>query len=217
MPPNGNAGLTRSLILKSATHIISQDGLSALTAGRLIQIADISKGGLYHHFRTMSDVEFEVLELLLQNIYIELAASPSPRTVEDFFNLIEQEIFEKFAVNSEFSRALFAFTSVSATNERVKGALSQFMDDLSSLRLKRLQAVSPTISPVILHNAMQLITTVQLGLTCRFFSGVDSISLRNYWKGLRILLVSAINHDEAQGLHDLVGEALPSLNVFGKC
>ena len=53
MCPNGNADLTRSLILKSATEIISTDGLSALTAGRLITQADISKGGLYHHFKTM--------------------------------------------------------------------------------------------------------------------------------------------------------------------
>lgn len=201
MPPNGNAGLTRSLILKSATSIISQDGLEALTAGRLIELAGISKGGLYHHFRTMAEVESEVLERLLQNFIIKLSACDEPDSVDTFFEYVEQEIFENFLVKDESNCALFAFTSAAATNHQIRVMLNKFMEELTQLRLKRLKGVSPNMPPVVLHSAVQLISTLQLGLTARFFSGVDSVSLKNYWQGLRVLLVSAIQQDSSKGLY----------------
>lgn len=201
MPPNGNAGLTRSLILKSATSIISQDGLEALTAGRLIELAGISKGGLYHHFRTMTEVESEVLERLLQNFIIRLSVFEESHSVDAFFEHVEQEIFENFLVKDESNCALFAFTSAAATNLQTRVMLNKFMEDLTLLRLKKLKTVAPNISPVVLHSAAQLISTLQLGLTARFFSGVDSVSLKNYWQSLRVLLISAIHQDSANGLY----------------
>lgn len=198
MCPNGNADLTRSLILNAAITIISKDGLDALTAGRLIDQAGISKGGLYHHFRMMADVESEVLELLTQNLLLKLSAYPAPATKGDFLALIEQELFECFIVNSESARAIFGFLSASANNKRIQVLMRRLMDELSFKRLEQLKAVSPGVAHVTLHNTVQIIATLQMGLMARFFIAEDAVSLKSYWRGCRGML------DDLLGLNEQI-------------
>lgn len=188
MCPNGNADLTRSLILSAAIKIISKDGLDALTAGRLIEEAGISKGGLYHHFRTMMDVETEVLELLTQNLTLKISAYPMPASKAEFLEIVEQELFECFIINSEPARALFGFISASANNKSVQVLLRRLMDEISLQRLQQLQAVSRGVPYATLHNTVQIISTLQMGLMTRFFIAEDVTSLRNYWRGCRGML-----------------------------
>lgn len=196
MCPNGNADLTRSLIINSAVQIISQDGLCALTAGRLINQAGISKGGLYHHFRTMQEVEIEVLERLLQNVTISINAYASPTTRLEFLDHIEREFFEHFVIDSEYSRALYAYISEVANNAKVKILLRSFSDELSLNRQKQLSAVSPALSPAALSNIVQIISTMQMGLMTRFFITDDLTSLKNYWRGCRGVLAELLSIEE---------------------
>lgn len=202
MCPNGNADLTRSLIINSAIQIISQNGLSALTAGRLINQAGISKGGLYHHFRTMQEVEIEVLERLIQNVTISINAYASPTTPSEFMDLIERELFEHFVVDTTDSRALYAFVSEAANNGKVKVLLRRLSDELSFSRRKQLAAVSPALSPATSSNVVQIIATMQMGLMTRFFITDDITSLKNYWRGCRGVLAELLHIEEAHLLED---------------
>ena len=188
MCPNGNADLTRNLILNAAISIISKDGLDALTAGRLIDQAGISKGGLYHHFRTMAEVESEVLELLTQNITLKISSYPTPATKNEFLEIVEQELFECFIVNNEPARALFGFISASANNKTIQVLMRRLMDEISLQRLQQLKAVSPGVAHVTLHNTVQIISTLQMGLMTRFFIAEDVVSLKSYWRGCRGML-----------------------------
>lgn len=188
MCPNGNADLTRNLILNAAISIISKDGLDSLTAGRLINQAGISKGGLYHHFRTMAEVESEVLELLTQNISLKISTYPTPATKNEFLEVVEQELFECFIVNNEPARALFGFISASANNKTIQVLMRRLMDEISLLRLQQLKAVSPGVAHVTLHNTVQIISTLQMGLMTRFFIAEDIVSLKSYWRGCRGML-----------------------------
>lgn len=185
MCPNGNADLTRSLIINSAIQIISQNGLSALTAGRLIDQAGISKGGLYHHFRTMQEVEVEVLERIMQNISLSINAYPSPETPMEFLDLVEQELFSHFVTDSEYARALYAYMSEAANNAKIKVLLRTLTDDLTLHRRQQLTAACPAFAPATLCNVVQVIATMQMGLMARYFISDDITSLKNYWRGCR--------------------------------
>lgn len=195
MCPNGNADLTRSLIVKSAINIISVDGLAALTAGRLIKQARISKGGLYHHFRTMNEVEEEVLEQLSTNLMLEINSYSRPSDLDEYVDLVEKQVFDLFATDSEASRALFGFVSATANRKQIKVTLRKLFDDISVTRFHLLQGLRPAVEPAKLQNVVQVIETFQMGLFCRFFIGEDLISLKNYWKNCR----GAI--EEQLGLH----------------
>ena len=206
MCPNGNADLTRSLILNSAIQIISKDGLSALTAGRLIEQADISKGGLYHHFRTMKEVEAEVLDRLLQNLSLQISAYSKPQSKADFLDLIEKELFECFIVGTDSSRALFAFLSEAVNNNTVQVMLRRMMDDISLQRLQQLMAVSTGVHHATLHNTVQIISTMQMGLMTRYFIAEDITSLKNYWRGCRGVLEELLGMTEEVVIEDNVAE-----------
>lgn len=188
MCPNGNADLTRSLIINSAIQIIGQDGLSALTAGRLIEQAGISKGGLYHHFRTMQEVEIEVLERLLQNLTMEVNGYPDPASHEEFLVSLEKMLFDYLIDNAENSRALFAFMSEAAYNPKVKVLLRNLSDDLLLNWQRQLAILSPAVSAASLNNTAQIISTVHIGLMTRFFITEDQTSLKLYWRGCKGML-----------------------------
>jgi AcrR family transcriptional regulator len=217
MCPNGNADLTRSLIINSAIQIISQGGLSALTAGKLIDQAGISKGGLYHHFRTMQEVEVEVLERLLQNLTMEVNGYPDPKTQEEFLESVEKMMFDYLLKNAENAKALFAFMSEAANNPKVKVLLRTLSDDLVLNWQRQLSILSPAVSTASLNNTAQIISTIHIGLMTRFFITEDQTSLKHYWSGCRGLLegllgVSGSTRYEQTSDKALLGLAVSNIN-----
>lgn len=208
MSPNGNADLTRSLILKSATDIISTDGLAALTAGRLISQAGISKGGLYHHFKTMHQVENEVLERLIENFLIKMSAYPKPELAQGLLDLIEQEVFECFAANERVSRALYAYISEAANNSDVRLLLRKMTDDLAVMRLKQLTDLYPCADTVCLNNAVQVILSIQMGLMARSFLSNDRNSFEHDWRSCKTLFEDLFRAME----HKLFKQNIPDKN-----
>ncbi len=58
----GKGADTRQLILDRAAQLASQVGLEGLTIGRLAGALDLSKSGLFAHFRSKEALQLEVLE-----------------------------------------------------------------------------------------------------------------------------------------------------------
>lgn len=54
--------LTRRAILDEAIHVASRDGLRGLTIGQLAAHTDMSKSGLFAHFRSKESLQLQVLE-----------------------------------------------------------------------------------------------------------------------------------------------------------
>lgn len=54
--------LTRRAILDEAIQVASRDGLRGLTIGQLAEHADMSKSGLFGHFRSKESLQLQVLE-----------------------------------------------------------------------------------------------------------------------------------------------------------
>ncbi|MBZ0163118.1 MAG: TetR/AcrR family transcriptional regulator, partial [Notoacmeibacter sp.] len=53
---------TRATILDEALHMAAELGLEGLTIGELATRADMSKSGLYAHFRSKESLQIAVLE-----------------------------------------------------------------------------------------------------------------------------------------------------------
>lgn len=67
---------TRTAILSTATGLVSQVGLSGLTIGSLAGEMDLSKSGLFAHFRSKETLQIQVLEHAAQS-FIEHVVIPS--------------------------------------------------------------------------------------------------------------------------------------------
>ena len=59
----GKGELTRQVILEHAVGLASQVGLDGLTIGRLADDLDLSKSGLFAHFRSKEALQVQTLEL----------------------------------------------------------------------------------------------------------------------------------------------------------
>ncbi|TCM67358.1 TetR family transcriptional regulator [Acinetobacter calcoaceticus] len=62
----------RDLILAAAMQLALDEGLSAMTARRVAQVAAVSTGQVHHHFQSIADLRAEVfLQLMQQLVEIE--------------------------------------------------------------------------------------------------------------------------------------------------
>ena len=59
---------TREKILASALQILGESGHEGLTSQALIEKAGISKGNLYHHFKTLDEVPVAAFEAILEEL-----------------------------------------------------------------------------------------------------------------------------------------------------
>lgn len=83
-PATRKGEVTKETILDVAKGLASQVGLAGLTIGRLADELDMSKSGLFAHFRSKEALQVEVLESASRD-FIERVISPSlakPRGVE---------------------------------------------------------------------------------------------------------------------------------------
>ncbi len=72
---------TRVAILDEAVHVASQVGFEALSIGRLAEHAEMSKSGLFAHFKSKEQLQLQTLEHARQR-FIDVAIRPalsSPR------------------------------------------------------------------------------------------------------------------------------------------
>jgi AcrR family transcriptional regulator len=72
----GKGELTRRAILERATGLASQLGLEGLTIGRLAQELDLSKSGLFAHFRSKESLQIQLL-LFAAERFIEIVVRPA--------------------------------------------------------------------------------------------------------------------------------------------
>jgi AcrR family transcriptional regulator len=72
----GKGELTRHAVLEHATSLASQVGLEGLTIGRLAEDLDLSKSGLFAHFRSKEALQVQVLDFAIQR-FIDTAVRPA--------------------------------------------------------------------------------------------------------------------------------------------
>lgn len=72
----GKGEETRGAILERAIGLASQVGLEGLTIGRLAEALDLSKSGLFAHFRSKEALELAVLERAAEK-FVEVVVRPA--------------------------------------------------------------------------------------------------------------------------------------------
>lgn len=72
----GKGELTRQAILERATSLASQVGLEGLTIGRLADDLDLSKSGLFAHFRSKEALQVQILDFVAER-FIDNVVRPA--------------------------------------------------------------------------------------------------------------------------------------------
>jgi AcrR family transcriptional regulator len=72
----GKGELTRQAVLEHATSLASQVGLDGLTIGRLAEDLDLSKSGLFAHFRSKEALQVQVLDFAIHR-FVDTVIRPA--------------------------------------------------------------------------------------------------------------------------------------------
>ena len=96
---------TKELIVEAACDLIGESGYHSVTAAALIERAGVSKGGLYHHFRTLDDVIIKAYEKTAWKLFSGLGTS-NPASVGDYLQQVEQVIFQHLLTDKRTLRIM---------------------------------------------------------------------------------------------------------------
>jgi AcrR family transcriptional regulator len=107
---------TRQNILGAAFSIMVEEGPKGLTAGKITRKANISKASLFHHFASVEDVSFSVLESLCERLSNKMSEKRS-KSVADFIYQLGSAIISAPDSNRKVSAAFLYFYQRAAHDE----------------------------------------------------------------------------------------------------
>lgn len=178
------ADKTRQLIVQSALALIAQEGISALTAGNLIQKAGISKGGLYHHFRHMDDVALAALVQLVDELLVDMDLSPAI-TTDQMLDTLEHNIYSLLVSQPGRFRALQSFMSVAMFQELYRREIYRIFSTIQHYLADNLRAFhGKQIAQEYLDAVVQMLSAFVYGLAFQGYVQPDQ-STRGSWVSLR--------------------------------
>jgi AcrR family transcriptional regulator len=138
-PPLSKGARTRDAILRTAASIASVEGLERLTLGRLANELQMSKSGLYAHFRSKVALQLATIEAAREAFIVEVAtpAMSAPEGLrrlralcEAYFSYLEREVFPGGCF----------FVTVQAELNACGGPVRDRVSELGQMWLERLEA-----------------------------------------------------------------------------
>jgi AcrR family transcriptional regulator len=128
---------TRRAILDAAARIGSVDGLEGVTLGRLASELDLSKSGLFAHFRSKEELQLATIEHVRQ-IYVQRVMIPglsAPRGIATLYALLHHYLVlmeeRAFPGGCFFASAMAEYDSrPGAVRDRVAAVQRQWLEAL---------------------------------------------------------------------------------------
>lgn len=184
MSSREDAGKTKQLIVRTALLLVSEQGMSGLTAANLIQRAGISKGGLYHHFKQMDEVAKAALHLLIDEMLEQMTLEPAI-SVEHLLEHLERNVFRAFAGNPAQVKALYSFLAIAMFEQIYRQEMKRFFEQLRIYLRENLQAfLGRKLSQDKLDAVVQVLCTQVYGLAIHQYIH-DEQENRNSWRAFR--------------------------------
>lgn len=119
---------TKRKILKAAIDLMGEQGKKGLTASALIERAEISKGALYHHFKSLDQVPFAAFEVFVEDFVA--VSYQDYRTGKKYLLSLGENHFKTICERNKLTRAYIAFLESSLDNPEIKKYIEQMVFQL---------------------------------------------------------------------------------------
>jgi AcrR family transcriptional regulator len=121
------AELTKKELLAAAYKIIREEGILKLSANRIAAVANVSKGGFFHHFPHMEDLYLYLLDSLIQQFDEDI--NPNQYTdIREYMNISTEYMFSVLDHSPEIITTLFYFLSQSQRNLKYQQRLKTMLE-----------------------------------------------------------------------------------------
>lgn len=183
---------TKKKIIFSALELLAEGGYEAFTAQNIINKAKISKGALYHHFKSIDDIPVEVIKHLRKSkVYLPIVKLDLFYNLEDYLNHYFDHFIETAKKTDILSISLY-YSQKSLTNDEYRENKNCLTNDLLDYHKNTIQFFySKTIPDEILDSIVSLIVFTTEGITSHSFMYKDINKFRNTWN----LLIKSVKNE----------------------
>lgn len=173
---------TCSKILESALEVISQDGISGISAAKLSALSDISKSSIFYHFKNIQEIPEAVLQLIFNSLLQPIENKPN-ENLSTFLNRIGSSFVNQMEEQLKLYKSFFSFYHESMFNASYKELMSDFLksskEDLANT-IKKLSGMS--VSDAEATQAAALLMAALDGIGMHLLLGGDHDEYLAAWQ-----------------------------------
>lgn len=183
---------TKKKIIFSALELLAKGGYEAFTAQNIINKAGISKGSLYHHFKSIDDIPVEAIKHLISSKkYVPSVKLDLFYSFEDYLNHYYNYFIENSKKTDILSISLY-YNQKSLHNEEYRVNKNCLTNDLFEYHKNTIQFFySKTIPDEIISPLIALIIFTTEGITAHSFMYQNPDKFKSTWG----LLIKTIQNE----------------------
>jgi AcrR family transcriptional regulator len=186
----------KKLILEAAFKIVREEGFSELSANKIAQAANISKGAIFHHFSQMDELYIFMLDTLILQFEEDL----DPAAFKSFKEYIEYT--GKYTIQlldeaPEVVTTLFYFILQSNRNEEYKTRIKNLFEKSFSAWAEKMEHFFELkLTPSKLKNIVRVIDLYFFGMSVLYLIFKDKKTYQNITNKFGDMLTQAIEEEE---------------------
>lgn len=176
---------TKEKIIYSAIQLLSEGGYEAFTAKNLIDKAGISKGALYHYFKSLDEIPIEAIKRLIKSkVYRPQINIDEYDSLEKYFN----DYFEytvKNVANPNILAISLYYSQKSISREEFRIQKNEFTNDVFNFYSDSIQKFyKKQIPREVMESLVSMILFVIEGITAHSFMFSEKYKFKNTWQVL---------------------------------
>lgn len=113
-------------ILLSAIDIISESGISGITASKLSSLSQVSKSNIFHHFKSTQEIPEAVLKMIFDEL-IRPIDDTNFENLDEFLKHLGSSIASASEEYMKIYKSFFSFYHESMFNETYKKIMSDYL------------------------------------------------------------------------------------------
>lgn len=172
---------TYNRILLSAIEIISESGISGITASKLSIVSNVSKSNIFHHFESTSEIPKAVLNMIFQEL-MKPIDEQNVNGLDDYLNSLGSFMLNISDEYKKIYKVFFSFYHESMFSEIYQKILRDYLnaskDDLAK-QIKRYSRKSLTDQET--NTISTLILTTLDGIGLHFLMEGDENEYLKVW------------------------------------
>ena len=182
--------LMREKILETTIDVIGREGYVALTASRLSQQAEISKGALYHHFDNLDDVRISALAHLLSIFAPE--APDDGGSFQHYLDAAGDRLFDRVKQQPIAMKALYAYIAQALVDDKLKEKIRGLMNEGLDEYARVIDGYFPTLSESQQRRVVMILDAYFGGSVLHWFLLEDEASCLAGWQQFSDMLISTL-------------------------
>ena len=180
--------LPKQKILDVTINILGTEGYAAVTANKITQRAQISKGALYHHFASLDEVKAMALSFLIEQ-FTQLDDLSQVDSVKEYLSNMGNIFFKSMMDQPVLAKAMHAFVTQSFVDESLRKQLQCLTDHVLKQYLHTFQYFYPHLSKKMLSEIVKILDAYFCGAGIQWFLLKDYNGCISSWKKLSEILI----------------------------